>query len=101
MRVSPVAYFASSLKECIELSNKVTKVTHNHPEGIKGAEATAVTIYLALNGKNRKEIREYIQTHYYPLSENSNEIREHYGFEPSCQETVPQSIQAFLDSTLF
>ena len=101
MRVSPVAYFARSLDECIELSRKVTQVTHNHPEGIKGAEAVAVTIYMALHGKNRKEIKQYIETHYYKLKENCNEIRKHYDFEPSCQETVPQSIQAFLDSTCF
>lgn len=101
MRVSPVAYFARSLDECIELSRKVTQVTHNHPKGIKGAEAVAVTIYMALHGKNRKEIKQYIETHYYKLKENCNEIRKHYDFEPSCQETVPQSIQAFLDSTCF
>jgi type I restriction enzyme M protein len=101
MRVSPVAYFARSLDECIELSRKVTKVTHNHPEGIKGAEATAVAIYMALHGSNKKAISEHIRTHYYPLNENTNQIRKHYGFEPSCQETVPQSIQAFLDSTCY
>ncbi|MDY0143703.1 MAG: ADP-ribosylglycohydrolase family protein [Bacteroidales bacterium] len=101
MRVSPVAYFARSLKECIELSRKVTKVTHNHPEGIKGSEATAVAIYMALHGSNKEQITEYIRTHYYPLNENTNQIRKHYGFEPSCQETVPQSIQAFLDSTCY
>lgn len=101
MRVSPVAYFARSLDECIELSRKVTQVTHNHPEGIKGAEVVAVTVYMALNGNNRKAITDHIRAHYYPLKENCNEIREHYGFEPSCQETVPQSIQAFLDSTCF
>jgi len=101
MRVSPVAYFARSLEECIELSRKVTKVTHNHPEGIKGAEATAVAIYMALHGSNKEQITEYIRTHYYPLNENTNQIRKHYGFEPSCQETVPQSIQAFLDSTCY
>jgi len=101
MRVSPVAYFARSLDECIELSRKVTKVTHNHPEGIKGAEATAVAIYMALHGSNKKSISDYIKTHYYSLNENTNQIRKHYGFEPSCQETVPQSIQAFLDSTCY
>ena len=101
MRVSPVAYFARSLEECIDLSRKVTQVTHNHPEGIKGAEAIAVAVYLALNGRNRKEITEYIRKNYYPLSENCNDIRKHYNFEPSCQETVPQSIQAFLDSTCY
>ena len=101
MRISPVAYFARSLEECIELSRKVTKVTHNHLEGIKGAEATVVAIYMALHGSNKKSISDYIKTHYYKLNENTNQIRKHYGFEPSCQETVPQSIQAFLDSTCY
>ena len=101
MRISPVAYFANSIDECIELSKKVTQVTHNHPEGIKGAEAVAVTIYMALHGSNRKEITDFIKAHYYPLKANCNEIRKHYCFEASCQETVPQSIQAFLDSTCY
>lgn len=101
MRISPVAYFASSLEECIELSRIVTEVTHNHPEGIKGAEAIAVTIYMALNGKNRSEIRDYIRKHYYSLNESCNEIRKYYQFEGSSQKTVPQSIQAFLESTCY
>jgi len=101
MRISPVAYFATSLEECRDLSYKITVVTHNHEEGIKGAEATAVAIYMALNGYNKKEIREHINSNYYTLKENCNTIRKNYGFESSCQETVPQSIQAFLDSTCY
>lgn len=101
MRVSPVAYFAESLEHCIELSRKVTRVTHNHPEGIKGAEATSVAIYMALHGKTRREIEDHIKTHYYPLNENCNNIRKYYHFEPSCQKTVPQSIKAFLESSCY
>jgi len=98
MRVSPVAYFANSLEHCKELSRKVTKVTHNHPEGIKGAEATAVAIYMALNGKSKNEIREYIENNYYPLNKLCNDIRKDYQFDTTCQGTVPQSIQAFLEA---
>src|SRR5690606_28862680 len=58
MRISPVAYFATSLEQCIELSRKVTEVTHNHIEGIKGAEATAVAIYMALHGFTKKSIKD-------------------------------------------
>lgn len=101
MRISPVAYFATSLEHCIELSRKVTEVTHNHIEGIKGAEATAVAIYMALQGSTKKAIKDYISTHYYPLKDHCNTLRKDYGFEPSCQETVPQSIQAFLDSSCY
>lgn len=101
MRVSPVAYFAESLEQCIELSRKVTEVTHNHPEGIKGAEATAVAIYLALHGKTKLEIKKHINDNYYRLDRNCNIIRELYYFDGSCQGTVPESIQAFLDSTCY
>lgn len=101
MRISPVAYYAKSLESCIDLARKVTEVTHNHPEGIKGAEAVAVTVYMALNGHNKSEIYEYITKNYYPLNETCNEIRKYYRFEGSCQKTVPQSIQAFLESASF
>lgn len=101
MRVSPVAYFADSLEHCKDLSSKVTKITHNHPEGMKGAEATAAAIFLALNGKTQQEIGEYIKQNYYPLEKSCAEIRENYKFHPSCQKTVPESIQAFLEATSF
>lgn len=101
MRVSPVAYFSNSLEQCIELSSKVTRITHNHIEGIKGAEATAVSIYLALGGKSKKEIKKHIQEHYYPLSQTIDEIRLGYYFDGSCQGSVPESIQAFLESETY
>ena len=101
MRISPVAYFAKSLEECIDLSRKVTEVTHNHPEGLKGAEAVAVTVYMSLHGHNKQEIYEHITKNYYPLNETCNEIRTYYRFEPSCQKTVPQCIKAFLESVSF
>jgi ADP-ribosylglycohydrolase len=98
MRVSPVAYFSNSLEECIELSKKVTRITHNHVEGMKGAEATAVAIYLALHNHSKEEIKKHIQEHYYPLSNPLFEIRQYYRFDGSCQGSVPESIQAFLES---
>jgi len=101
MRVSPCAFFATSMKEAKELSRIVTEVTHNHIEGIKGAEATTVAIYLAKTGKSKAEIKDYIDAHYYPMTFTLDEIRDTYQFDVSCQGTVPQAIQAFLESTSF
>jgi len=101
MRVSAVAYFAKTLDEVKELSFRVTAVSHNHPEGIKGAEATAVAIFLALQGKNKEEIREYIVQNYYPINFTLDKIRPFYVFRSSCQETVPQALQAFFESESF
>ncbi len=101
MRISPVAYFAKSLDEVKELSYKVTAISHNHPEGIKGAEATATAIFLALQGKSKEEIKEYIVQNYYPLGFTLDEIRPFYVFKASCQETVPQALEAFFESTDF
>jgi type I restriction enzyme M protein len=101
MRVSACGFAATSLEEAKLLSRMVTEVTHNHPEGIKGAEATAITIYLAKNGKNLLEIRDYINKNYYPLNFRLDDIRESYEFNETCQGTVPQAIEAFLESTSF
>lgn len=101
MRVSPCAYAASSLEETIELSRKVTEVSHNHPEGIKGAEATAVATYMARTGKSIPEIRQYINDKYYPMDFTLDSIRDSYEFDVSCQGTVPPAIMAFLESTDF
>ncbi len=101
MRVSACGFVANSLEEAIELSKKVTEVTHNHPEGMKGAEATTVAIYLAKSGKDILEIKDYIRKHYYPLNFALDEIRDTYRFNETCQETVPQAIEAFLESSSF
>ena len=101
MRVSPVAWFARSLKEVKELSYKVTSVTHNHPEGLKGAEATAVAIYLARTGHTKEEIREVMERDYYKLDFTLDEIRPTYEFNETCQDTVPQAMQAFFESNSF
>ena len=101
MRVSPCGFAAESLQQAIDLSRAVTRVTHNHPEGIKGAEATAVAIYLAKIGSTIPQIRRCIHEYYYPLNFTLDEIREAYSFNESCQQTVPQAIEAFLESTSF
>lgn len=101
MRVSACGFAAASLDEAKLLSKKVTEVTHNHPEGIKGAEATAVAIYLAKTGKNILEIRDYINDNYYPMNFTLDGIRDSYKYNLTCQDTVPQAIMAFLESTGF
>lgn len=101
MRVSACGFAASSLEEACTLSRRVTEVTHNHPEGIKGAEATTVSIWLARQGYNILEIRDYINQHYYPMNFSLDSIRQTYSFDVSCQGTVPQAITAFLESTSF
>lgn len=101
MRVSACGFAANNLSEAILLSKKVTEVTHNHPEGIKGAEATVAAIFMAREGKNILEIRDYINKHYYPMNFTLDSIRDTYSFHATCQDTVPQAIMAFLESTGF
>ena len=101
MRVSPVAYVAKSIEEVKELSRIVTSVTHNHPEGIKGAEATAVAAYMALHGSKKEEIFTVIDNEYYPMNFTLDEIRADYEFNETCQETVPQALKAFFEATDF
>ena len=101
MRVSAVSYVASSLEEVKLLSRIVTEVSHNHPEGIKGAEAAAVCGYMAMHGKTKDEIRAYVRDNYYPLDFTIDSIRDTYLFNETCQGTVPQAIEAFLESSSF
>lgn len=101
MRISPVGFFANTEHEARELSKTVTSVTHNHEEGIKGAEATVVSIYMARHGATEEEIRQKINENYYSLNFTINEIRDTYKFNETCQGTVPQAIVAFLESTSF
>ena len=101
MRVSACGFAANTLEEAKKLSYSVTNVTHNHPEGIKGAEATAVAIFLARQGYSILEIRDYINEHYYKMNFTLDGIRETYQFNETCQDTVPQAIMAFLESTSF
>ena len=101
MRVSPCGYIAVTLEEALELARISAEVTHNHPEGIKGAQATAAAIFLARCGKTKEEIKQYIEEYFYILDRTLDEIRPEYRFNGSCQGTVPQAIQAFLESTDF
>ena len=102
MRVSPVGWAFETLEETLEAAKKSAEVTHDHPEGIKGAQATAACIYWARKGKTKQQIKEYVESLFgYDLSRTCDEIRPTYEFEPSCQKTVPESIIAFLESTDF
>ena len=101
MRVSPCAWAANSLEEALAMSDAVTGVTHNHPEGMKGARAVTAAIYLARIGKTAEEIRRHITENYYALDFTLDEIRPAYKFDVSCQGSVPQAIEAFLESTGF
>jgi len=101
MRISPVGLFARTEDEVKRLSHAVTAVTHDHPEGLKGAEATALAIFLALQGQSKDEIRQRMVADYYPLDFKIDQIRPMYRFNETCQGTVPQAIKAFLESKSF
>jgi len=101
MRISPAGWAADSQEEVIKLSQAITGITHNHPEGIKGAEATAVAIFMARNGYTKEEISKIIINNYYELDFTLGRIRNSYEFNETCQETVPQAIEAFLESDSF
>lgn len=99
MRVSPVGFAFSTEDEVLRHARMTAEITHNHPEGIKGAEATALAVYLARTGHDKETIRTRIQTLFdYDLDRTVNEIRPCYSFDVSCQGTVPEAIIAFLDS---
>lgn len=99
MRVSPVGFAYDTLDEVLERAKESAEVTHNHAEGIKGAQATASAIFLARSGKDKAEIKAYIEeTFQYNLSRSLDEIRPYYYFDVSCQGSVPQAVTAFLES---
>ena len=100
MRVSPVVWVARSLEECESLAKLTAEVTHNHPEGIKGAVAVAGAAFLAKSGATMVEIREYVSG-YYNIDFTLDEIREEYDFYEICQKSVPQAIEAFFESESF
>ena len=102
MRVSPVGWAFDTLEETLEAAKQSAEITHNHPEGIKGAQATAACIFLARTGKSKQEIKVYIEDYFgYNLSRTCDDIRPTYLFDETCQGTVPESIIAFLESTDF
>jgi len=102
MRVSPVGWAYNDLETVLLKAKESAEVTHNHPEGIKGAQATAASIFLARTGASKFQIKEYIQNNFnYDLSFDLEELRKHYRFNESCQDTVPQAIYTFLISDSF
>lgn len=102
MRVSSAGWFYDTLDETRHMARLTAEVTHNHPEGIKGAEATASAIFLARNGASKEEIKEYIINEFgYDLSRSCDEIRPGYYHVETCQQTVPEAITAFMEGTDF
>ncbi len=102
MRVSAAGWLYDSLERTREAAKATASVTHNHREGIKGAEATACAVFLARNGKSKEEIRAYITREFhYDLDRTLDEIRPSYHMDESCQRTVPEAVIAFLESTGF
>jgi ADP-ribosylglycohydrolase len=99
MRVSPVAYFYETLQEVLEEAKRTAEVTHNHAQGIRGAQATAAAVFLARKGSSKEQIRRYTEEQFgYFLDESLADLRPTYPFDVSCQGSVPQSIIAFLES---
>lgn len=99
MRVSPIGWAFNSLEEVLDEAKRSAEVTHNHPEGIKGAQAVASAIFLARTGSSREDIAAFItETFGYRLDEPIDEIRKHYSFDVTCPGSVPQAIRAFLES---
>jgi ADP-ribosylglycohydrolase len=102
MRISPVGFAFNNLEFVLINAKKSAKVTHNHPEGVKGAQAVASAIFMAKSGSSKNEIKEFIESKfYYKLDKSLDEIRSFYSFDESCQGSVPQAITAFLESDGF
>lgn len=99
MRVSPVGFACNTMDEVVDLAKRAAEPTHNHPEGIKGAQATAAAVFLAKINTDKKDIREYISLRFgYNLDFTLDDIREHYEFNATCQGSVPEAIVSFLES---
>ena len=99
MRVSACGWLAQSVEDALDLGRRSAMITHNHPEGIKGAQAVATAIYLARTGSTKAEIHQYIEdTFGYDLSRDCDDIRPTYHFDVSCQGTLPAALAAFFDS---
>lgn len=102
MRVSPVGLYAKTLDEALALAALTASVSHNHAEGVKGAQAIAACVFLCKEGKTKAEIKEYVEkTFYYNLNRTIAEIRPTYHFDVSCQGSVPEAIIAFLEGNSF
>ena len=99
MRVSPIGWVANSVEEVFNKAKTTAEVSHNHPNGIKGAQATALAIFLARKGSSKNDIRQEISQQFgYNLQQTLSEIRPDYHFDVTCDGTVPQAIIAFLES---
>lgn len=102
MRVSPIGFACDSLEDVLKEARQSAEVTHNHPEGIRGAQATAVAIFLARTGLDKPDIKAHIEREFgYDLGGRLNDIRKGYRFDITCQGSVPQSIIAFLESSSY
>lgn len=102
MRVSPIGFAFNSIDEVLREAKRSAVVTHNHREGIKGAQAVASAVFLARTGCSKKDIRQYIEKKFhYNLNQRLEDIRPYYKFDSSCQGSVPQAIIAFLESENF
>jgi ADP-ribosylglycohydrolase len=99
MRVSPVGFAFTTISAVLNEARKTAEITHDHPEGIKGAQATALAVFLARTGSSKAQIRKEIADRFhYDLSRSVNQIRPVYSFDVSCQGTVPEAIISFLES---
>ncbi len=102
MRVSPAGWLYETMERTREVARTTAEVTHDHPEGIKGAESVAAVIFMARNGESKDNIRKYVTDEFgYDLTRTCDEIRPHYKFDESCQKTVPEAITAFLEENDF
>lgn len=102
MRVSPIGFAFDTIESVLLEARRSAEVSHNHPEGIKGAQAAALAVFLARRGNAKEEIRAEIQSRFgYDLTRSVDNIRPAYQFDPSCQGTVPEAIISFLDSTSY
>ena len=101
MRISAVGWIGNSITEVKRLSYMVTAVSHDHIEGIKGAEATAVAIFMVRTGKSKEEIAKYITDNYYDWCSSVAELQANYSWDGSCQGTVPPALQCFFESENF
>ncbi len=100
LRISPVGHACRTLDETLSEARKCAEISHSHPDGIKGAQATAASVFLAKNGRTKEEIRSYIESAFrYDLHRKIDTIRSRYFYDQSCESSVPEAIIAFLDSS--
>ncbi|PLX42817.1 MAG: hypothetical protein C0608_01765 [Deltaproteobacteria bacterium] len=102
MRISPVGWWANDMAECLKEAKRSAEATHNHPEGVKGAQAVAAAVLMARQGASREEIKTFVEISFsYDLSTPISKIRPAYSFDVTCQGSVPQALRCFIESTDF